>query len=193
MKYKITVLALVLAGATLLPGSAIAALIVSIQEQGSDVVINYSGSWDTWSVDDTPTTTDLAVYRWGMFHLTAGSKDRVASGLSLDSGLWTTVLTRPDSTSGDNVGWNTAYSYAPLNYTAGDPISGSMTFNGTDLTTMGFTLGDSGTFTGGGNTVNFSVSSAGPAAVPEPGTWAAAALLASGAALMRWRKRAKVS
>ena len=32
-----------------------------------------------------------------------------------------------------------------------------------------------------------------PAAVPEPGTWAAAALLAGGAAFMRWRKRAKVS
>ena len=32
-----------------------------------------------------------------------------------------------------------------------------------------------------------------PAAVPEPGTWAAAALLASGAAFARWRKRAKVS
>ena len=29
----------------------------------------------------------------------------------------------------------------------------------------------------------------GPAAVPEPGTWAAAALLAGGAAFMRWRKR----
>lgn len=31
------------------------------------------------------------------------------------------------------------------------------------------------------------------AAIPEPGTWAAAALLAGGAAFMRWRKRAKVS
>ena len=30
-------------------------------------------------------------------------------------------------------------------------------------------------------------------AVPEPGTWAAAALLAGGAAFMRWRKRNKVS
>lgn len=30
---------------------------------------------------------------------------------------------------------------------------------------------------------------AGPAAVPEPGTWAAAALLAGGAAFLRWRKR----
>ncbi|MEY3481327.1 MAG: hypothetical protein RIQ71_2102 [Verrucomicrobiota bacterium] len=33
----------------------------------------------------------------------------------------------------------------------------------------------------------------GAAAVPEPGTWAAAALLAAGAVIMRWRKRAKVS
>lgn len=33
----------------------------------------------------------------------------------------------------------------------------------------------------------------GPSSVPEPGTWAAAALLAGGAVLMRWRKRAKVS
>lgn len=32
-----------------------------------------------------------------------------------------------------------------------------------------------------------------PAAVPEPGTWAAAALLMGGAAFARWRKRAKVS
>ena len=33
----------------------------------------------------------------------------------------------------------------------------------------------------------------GPAPIPEPGTWAAAALLAGGAAFARWRKRAKVA
>lgn len=33
----------------------------------------------------------------------------------------------------------------------------------------------------------------GPSPIPEPGTWAAAALLAGGAGFMRWRKRAKVS
>jgi len=33
----------------------------------------------------------------------------------------------------------------------------------------------------------------GGAAVPEPGTWAAAALLVGGAGFMRWRKRAKVA
>ena len=36
--------------------------------------------------------------------------------------------------------------------------------------------------------INFSTQSAAP--VPEPGTWAAAALLASGAAFVRWRRRA---
>ena len=149
--------------AAAVPLAAGGAIVVTVEQRGSDVVIDYSGSWDSWSVDDSPTLTDLAVYSLGVFNLTAGSKDRVAAGLSRDSGLWTTVLTRPDSTSGDNFGWNAAYSYAPLNYTAGNEISGSLTFNGTDLATMGFTPGDSGSFTGGGNTANFLVS-----AVPEP-------------------------
>ena len=39
--------------------------------------------------------------------------------------------------------------------------------------------------------INFSTQSAAP--VPEPGTWAAAALLAGGAAFARWRQRAKVA
>ena len=39
--------------------------------------------------------------------------------------------------------------------------------------------------------INFSTQSAPP--VPEPGTWAAAALLAGGAAFARWRKRAKTA
>lgn len=39
--------------------------------------------------------------------------------------------------------------------------------------------------------INFSTQSAAP--VPEPGTWAAAALLAGGAAFVRWRKRAKAA
>jgi len=40
---------------------------------------------------------------------------------------------------------------------------------------------------------SFYINASLPAAVPEPGTWAAAALLAGGAAFMRWRRRAKVS
>jgi hypothetical protein len=41
--------------------------------------------------------------------------------------------------------------------------------------------------------LNLMFTAAGGAAVPEPGTWAAAALLVGGAAFMRWRKRKQVS
>jgi hypothetical protein len=37
--------------------------------------------------------------------------------------------------------------------------------------------------------LNFSINATSSAAVPEPGTWAAAALLAGGAAFARWRRR----
>jgi len=40
-----------------------------------------------------------------------------------------------------------------------------------------------------GNDLNLRFTAAGGEAVPEPGTWAAAALLAGGAALFRWRRR----
>jgi hypothetical protein len=42
---------------------------------------------------------------------------------------------------------------------------------------------------GGSIDLTYEYTPAGPPAVPEPGTWAAAALLAGGAAFMRWRKR----
>lgn len=44
-----------------------------------------------------------------------------------------------------------------------------------------------------GGTINLTYEYTPSAAVPEPGTWAAAALLAGGAAFMRRRKRVKVS
>ena len=100
-------------------------------------------------------------------------------------------------------------------------INGSITGINTELPTItgGTQIGGSwnnfgqlGTFTGqaflnagtntaymvlndfGGNTgALITQSSFASAAVPEPGTWAAAVLLAGGAAFVRWRKRAKVS
>jgi len=41
--------------------------------------------------------------------------------------------------------------------------------------------------------VFFAAQDPGPAPIPEPGTWAAAALLIGGAAFARWRKRTKLS
>ena len=59
-----------------------------------------------------------------------------------------------------------------------------------DLANNGNYLGD---FSVGASPTYMNFATTAPAAVPEPGTWAAAALLASGAAFMRWRKRAKVA
>jgi MYXO-CTERM domain-containing protein len=175
------------AAATLLPGTARATIVLNIEQQGSDVVASYSGSWDSWA-GNVIIVNDTAVFSLGMLAMPGGNnKEYVNPGLTLQSGAWTAVLSRPDVATGDDFGFTDSFAWAPLNYTAGDPIEGSLLFENTDLVTMGFTLGDSGSFSGGGNTVNFSVTSAAP--VPEPGTWAAAALLVGGAALARWRRR----
>jgi|SanBayMetagenome_1026888.scaffolds.fasta_scaffold29992_1 hypothetical protein len=57
-----------------------------------------------------------------------------------------------------------------------------------DLANNGNYLGD---FSVGASPTYMNFATTAP--VPEPGTWAAAALLAGGAAFMRWRKRAKVA
>lgn len=58
-----------------------------------------------------------------------------------------------------------------------------VTWNGTDFEIL------SGAYETDPGVAILAGQGAGPAAVPEPGTWAAAALLAGGAAFARWRKR----
>jgi len=153
-----------------------AAMLIEIIQNGSDVVANYSGSWETWN-GNVIVVNDTAVFAAGMLAMPGtNNKENVTSGLTLQSGAWTAVLSRPD----------VATAWAPLNYTAGDPIEGSLRFNNTDLATMGFTLGDSGFFAGGGRTANFTVS-----AVPEPATVSMLAVgcVALGLGYVRRRRR----
>jgi len=143
-----------------------AAMLIEIIQDGSDVVANYSGSWETWTRDEAIVVNDTAIFSLGIFAVPGeNQKDNASPGLTLQSGAWTTVLSRPDTVTGDDFAFRNQVAYAPLNYTAGDPITGSLRFNNTDLATMGFTPGDSGFFAGGGRTANFTVS-----AVPEPAT-----------------------
>ena len=77
------------------------------------------------------------------------------------------------------------------NYTLGTPVTGTLTWANKSFATLGVTEGSYlWSWTGDSVTLNIGAS---PAPVPEPGTWAAAALLAGGAAFARWRKRAKIS
>jgi hypothetical protein len=71
--------------------------------------------------------------------------------MQLTFGTWTDIFTNASSSSGDPFGFNLGGDYfAPLGYTAGQSLSGSLTFANTDLVTMGFTPDSIGVFSGAG-------------------------------------------
>jgi hypothetical protein len=74
----------------------------------------------------------------------------------------------------------------------GSPQSGTASFSVLAGQTFGFRVNSVDGLFGPAQSI-ISSFEVGSAAVPEPGTWAAAALLAGGAGFMRWRKRAKVA
>ena len=165
-------------------------------QQCSDVVLDYSGSWDNWARDTSFSTNDRAVFNLGFGNTSGAILDVMdgavgQGGMFLDSGSWTNVLTYADSVTGDELAWSSIYTFAPAGYTAGDTLTGSMTFNNTDLATMGFTPGDSGSWSGGAGTANYTVSAgSGVSAVPEPSSSLGLAGLILGSACWRRRKRA---
>ena len=193
MKTTSSLIALALAAAALLHGTARATIVINIEQQGSDVVASYSGSWDTWTPLISTESASNYVSGFGNFQALQGpvSKSYMSTDpMTLSIGTWTETFTSASSFTGDPFGFNLGGDYfAPAGYVAGQSISGSLTFANTDIVTMGFTPDSIGVFSGAGNTVTFSISGTGPAPVPEPGTWAAAALLVGGAALARWRRR----
>jgi hypothetical protein len=174
-----------LALATMSEKTAPAAILLEVVEEGSDVVISYSGSWDTWSSFGSSSTTNREVSSTQMLAF-SGSQRSDIGGLSKQSGLWTSRSTTADSGVGDLFGFNSSTTYAPSTYVAGNPISGSIRFNNETLDSMGFTLGDSGTFSGDGKTVNYTVS-----AVPEPVAIGTALVGMAGLALGYCRRRCR--
>ena len=193
MKPKHHISIFTLAGALSFPSLSYAEITLTVQQQGSDVVIDYSGSWDNWARHGTYDVNDRAVYGLGLFNASGADLDFMGpmSGMSLASGSRTNLSTSADSVTGDELGWNDNFTYAPLGYTAGDTLTGSMTFNNTDLATMGFTPGDSGSWSGGAGTANFTVSAgSGVSAVPEPSSSLGLAGLILGSACWRRSKRA---
>jgi hypothetical protein len=208
MKYKTTILALA-AAAAFLPGTATAALIVNIEEVGSNVVASYSGSIDTtgmgFNLLATSTTRRITASGGNMYF---AGPDGMRGGVLTDFGQtpWTVAPTpfgsgglfNADSFSiadGDSFGFQTTGFFVRFGYTSGTPISGSMTFENETLASMGINVGDgimNATFSSG-DTLTVNATGGDPAPVPEPGTWAAAALLASGAAFARWRRRQRTA
>jgi autotransporter-associated beta strand protein len=150
-------------------------------------VTGTAGTVSTWDLISATGILDLSA-------LSIGSKFNI--------NLWSLQSTGPD-VNGALTGFNNTQSYTWKIATAAGGITGfnSSYFNlntGAINGTGGFANGlGGGSFSvaQSGNDLNlvFTAAAAPGAPVPEPGTWAAAALLVGGAAFMRWRKRAKVA
>lgn len=164
-----------------------------------------SGSYDVHNLD----TEDPAV-------LTANTTGRIRLSLlgpgapSLISGsLISPLSTTPASTSGQTIGPTVEQTFTLLSgpginvsSISSDQLAnaayysalGGGTFNSSLSRVVGLFVGgtdfDTHTTTVlAGGTINITYEYTPAEAIPEPGTWAAAALLAGGAAFMRWRKR----
>jgi fibronectin-binding autotransporter adhesin len=183
----------ILDGATLSPGNSPGNLGVA-----GDVIWNGGGNYN-WQIYDTAL---LAGTGWDLVTIGGGALDltSLTSANKFNLNLWSLSGIAPDA-DGNALNFDNAQNYTWTILTAATGINGFAAdkFNinlGAANGTAGFAnaLGG-GTFSllTSGNNLNLMFTAAGGAAVPEPGTWAAAALLVGGAAFMRWRKRKQVS
>jgi T5SS/PEP-CTERM-associated repeat protein/autotransporter-associated beta strand protein len=146
------------------------------------------GAGTGWDLVNATGTLDLSA-------LTVGSEFNI--------NLWSLQSVAPDA-NGNALNFNPNQSYTWTILTAAGGISGFTGSSQFDINIGAFngTGGFANALNGGsfsiaqsldGKDLNLVFTAAGGAPVPEPGTWAAAALLVGGAAFLRWRKRAKVS
>jgi hypothetical protein len=91
-------------------------------------------------------------------------------------------------TSYDGSMWNAMFSSGVNSYLLNEDRLYQVNLSDASLSLLGTITGLPADFASGFSGA-VGIASAAPAPVPEPGTWAAAALLAGGAAFMRWRKR----
>ena len=137
----------------------------------------FPGVGTSWIARQTFTVTTAGDYTFNFLGAADDSMRFFING-SID----TTDSLNPTITGGTQIG-STVSTYASAQQLTGSVYLGA----GTHSAYM--VLYDVSGFTG----ALIGRSSFESAAVPEPGTWAAAALLVGGAFSMRWRKRAKVS
>jgi hypothetical protein len=146
------------------------------------------GAGSGWDLVNATGTLDLSA-------LTVGSEFNI--------NLWSLSAIAHDA-NGNALNFNPNQSYTWTILTAAGGISGFTGSSQFDINIGAFngTGGFANALNGGsfsiaqsldGKDLNLVFTAAGGAPIPEPGTWAAAALLVGGAAFMRWRKRKQVS
>ncbi len=146
----LTCAALLWAQFTFLPNSAHADITALPVQSGADVVITYSGSVDLTgltslggeSIGASINPTDVK-----FFSADGISGDLYSFGHVPGTPFGTGGDSTPNSVSGQNFGVNFATNlvYVPTGYISGTPLSGSMTFTGATLASLG--IYGSGTYT----------------------------------------------
>ena len=181
-----------------------AALVINIYNSGPDVISSMSGT-----INNLPAGTfhdgdggnaifsSFQIVGWAPLDETAGYTEyNLLTAPTFGNGGF---FFADSGISGNaNLFFTDAFLFVGLGYVEGSSISATATYSGTSIAAMGLNAGTYYYTWGNGVTTDAATliigdNPPGPAAVPEPGTWAAAALLAGGAGFMRWRKRAKVS
>lgn len=141
----------------------------------------YSGSWDAFSQTSTWNSNLRQIYTEGFTSTFAGGGTYAIDLGRPINGPFSWGNINATSSTGDDFAFNTSNIIAPLGYSAGNPINGSLIFSGSNLTALGLFNGEIGTYTGSGNTVNYTAS-----IIPEP---SALLLVACGSLLaFRWRR-----
>jgi hypothetical protein len=168
-----------------------------------------SGSYDVHNLDPLDPAT-LIQNTTGRIRLTFSG---VGVPSLINGSLISPLSTTPASTSGQTIGPNVDQTFTLLSGPgvnestfSSDQLAnaayysalGGGTFNSSLSRVIGLVVGgtDFDTHTASvlaGGTINLTYEYTPAGAIPEPGTWAAAALLVGGAAFLRWRKRVKVA
>jgi autotransporter-associated beta strand protein len=177
-------------GGTINPGNS-----PGTQTVEGNAVWNAGGNYN-WQIHDVAGTAGSST-GWDLLSITGTlNLGALSVGSEFKINLWSLSQAAPDI-NGDAINFDPAQNYTWTIATAAGGITNytgaNQFFVNTGATngTGGFSnLLDNGTFSvvQSGNDLNLVFTSA-SAPIPEPGTWAAAVLLAGGGAYLRWRRR----
>ncbi|SIO13488.1 PEP-CTERM protein-sorting domain-containing protein [Parasphingorhabdus marina DSM 22363] len=165
------------AAAFALSSAANAAIIINIQESGSDVVGTATGTLDLTGLTDLGTIPIRLAVRGTPGYFGGGSNGAVQAytGITGPANWGPGSLTDATSSSGDMFAFNPRFSgsprvFVPIGYTSNSAISSSSTFAGETLASLGLTEGTY-LYNAPNDTITVIIGNV-RGAVPEPATWA---------------------
>lgn len=175
--------------------SARAQVVLTIYQQGEDVVFSYTGNWgfgtftnyEPFDEPQSPSLVSGGIVAASGVSLSVFGEQRFGGSFPWTNFFGSLVLTGSPMGMRNTAGVAWVF-HAPLDYTAGTPFSGALTAEETTLAALSLTVGDFGSVTAeSGNSLSWTVVSAPP--IPEPGTSAAILGLVSLAVILRLRAR----